>query len=218
MLKIILFASSEIDQPMRKEFEKFKRSSSLKVKYDMIIYGGTSTNDKTVHPVPEYTIDKIPFAYTLYFVAAGQTLSTATTVYTPYGIMTLSSPTGEGDVPLGYKQASTLNGQVVNSIASVTSPAGLKNFVADKDLQGDNQLFDLYVVFAPEKLFWMQFFPGDRDIALNSVYSASDLSNYVIASSASDTRMYYAASSYTGATFYFTAEVNVTAVHWPSED
>jgi hypothetical protein len=185
--------------------------------YDMIIYGGTSTNDKTVHPVAEYDIGKIPFAFTWYFVESGRTLENATTVYTPYGIIDLVSPTGAGDVALGYRQASTLNGVAVTnetSIASLASPAGLKNFSANKT-DGVNKIFDFYVVFAPEKLFWMQFFPADRDVAYTTLYNSSELANYI--TPASGDRMYYAATSYTGATFYFTAEINVTEVHWPTE-
>ena len=183
--------------------------------YDLTIYGATSTNDKTVHPVAEHSYDKIPYAFTWYFVEQGQTLSTASTVYTPYGTMELSSPTQNG-VALGYRQASTLNGVTVTNTTSIQNitPEGIKNFSAQK-INGENKIYDFYVVFAPEELFWMQFFEADRSKTYTSVYTSSELASYVVA--VSNDRMYYAATSYTGATFEFEAELNVTTIHWPEE-
>ena len=72
-------------------------------------------------------------------------------------------------------------------------------------------------MFAPEKLFWMQFFPADRDKLYTNVYSNTELMSYIArGETISDcNKMYYSATTYIGALFNFTAEVNVSEVHWP---
>lgn len=56
-IKIVLFANSEINQTMRKEFEKFKRSSSLKVKYDMLIYDKNDIDEQVANIDPNKKVD-----------------------------------------------------------------------------------------------------------------------------------------------------------------
>lgn len=69
-----------------------------------------------------------------------------------------------------------------------------------------SQLFDFYVVFAPEKLFWMQYFAKDCDTT-----TVSDLykKNVNKATGGRIDQMYYASMGYSGCTFEFSAIINV---------
>lgn len=105
------------------------------------------------------------------------------------------------------------------------------NYDAENDVYVQNnagtykivRAYDFYIVFAPEKLFWMQYFVADRDLPykdivvddtpVSGIYTSTELTNYILAPS--EDRMYYAATTYTGATFYFTAEIDVTNIYWP---
>ena len=190
--------------------------------YDMDIYGAASTNTG-VHAgeANEFTADKIPYAFTWFFVEQGQTLDTATDVYTPYGTMRLGYQTVGGS---NYRYATKLNGTNVTNSTSIdgVTPAGLSHFSSNKietEDEDKNKKFDFYIVFAPEELFWMQFFPADRDKAFSTVYTTQELTRYITFGTQENVgnKMYYAKTSYTGATFYFTAEINVSTIYWPEE-
>lgn len=222
--------------------------------YDMIIYGTTSNNDKILHPVQELDANKIPYAYTWFFVPHGQTINNATVVYSPYGALTLGYTAVDGTND-SYRYALTKNGNAVTNSTSIQdeTPSGLSHFssgeftyveigleeeVAASERYNYNseigqyvqnnsgtykivRAYDFYIVFAPEKLFWMQYFPADRDkpYAISGgnggVYTSTELTNYILAPS--EDKMYYAATTYTGATFYFTVEIDVTTIYWPED-
>lgn len=188
--------------------------------YDLDIYGASSQTRALYPYVHEYDADKIPYAFTWFFVERNKVLDgDATLVYTPYGAMALASEQA-GSSGNYYKYATALNGTAVNNTTSIenVTPSGILNFTVSPTEQGENRIFDFYVVFAPEKLFWMQFFPADRAKAATTVYTETELLNYISrGSTVSDcNKMYYSATTYIGATFNFTAEVNVTEVHWPA--
>ena len=219
--------------------------------YDMIIYGTTSNNNQLIHPVQELAANKIPYAYTWFFVPQGQTIDNASVVYSPYGALTLGyTVVGEDN---SYRYATAVNGVAVTNETSIlnSEPTGLSHFSAGaityveigqdevvpeserynynnetmqyvQNSEGTYKIvraYDFYIVFAPEKLFWMQYFPADRnrpyEINGNNggVYTSTELTNYILAPS--EDRMYYAATTYTGATFYFTVEIDVTTIYWP---
>lgn len=185
--------------------------------YDLDIYGARTQTPVSLNPhVNEYDADKIPYAFTWFFVERNKVLDgDAMLIYTPYGAMELESVTNHY-----YKQAKKLNGTAVNNSTSIenVTPEGILNFVASPTELGENRIFDFYVVFAPEKLFWMQFFPADRNKATTAVYTNTELLNYISRGStvADCNTMYYTASQYIGATFNFTAEVNVSDIEWPA--
>ena len=206
--------------------------------YDFDIYGAESENDTSIHPVTTYTSAQIPFAFTWFFVATGEDLYSADYVYTPYGTMKFASDTYESVDPetgetvrTPFTYCEKLNGKTVTSIIgqSGTAEAGtlvngkqdIKGFIAEKT--GDQlPAYDFYIVFAPEKLFWMQFFPDDRDLQFTNtlVYSEQDLKTYICKGRelTDCTQMYYAKSEYIGAVFNFMAEINVTEVYWDEEE
>lgn len=190
--------------------------------YDMDIYGAASTNTG-VHAgeAHEFTIDKIPYAFTWFFVEQGQTLDTATDVYTPYGTMRLGYQTVGVN---NYRYATKLNGENVTDSTSIdgVTPAGLSHFSSntiETEDEDKNKKFDFYIVFAPEELFWMQFFPADRDKAFTTVYTTQELTRYITYGTQENVgnKMYYAKTSYTGATFHFRAEINVSTIYWPED-
>ena len=151
-------------------------------------------------------MEDIPFAFTWFFVEKDYTLQTALgqdhPVYTPYGKMVLATQNG-------YLYATSINGTPVTNSTSIlgTTPGGIVNFSAEKDVYDNNEQFDFYVVFAPEELFWAQFNPADRGCIIGDVYEAGDISAYV--TGGANDRMFYAATDYIGATFFFTAQIDV---------
>jgi len=74
-----------------------------------------------------------------------------------------------------------------------------------------SQLFDFYVVFAPEKMFWMQFFSEDKD-----KYTASEI--YTQAETKKifenlNNQIFYSSMDYSGSTFEFSAVIHISTVH-----
>lgn len=186
--------------------------------YDLDIYGASSETKALYPSVHEYDADKIPYAFTWFFVERNVTFENASVIYSPYGKINLSSHAGSVVTDKNYRYATALNGVSVTSTTSIANAEhGIKNFVANKDQFGENQIFDFYVVFAPEKLFWMQFFEADRNKLSTQVYTETELRSYIARGEtlADCNKMYYSATTYIGALFNFTAEVNVTDVHWP---
>ena len=131
--------------------------------------------------------------------------------YTPYGKLTF------GDDNL----VARVNDD--DSIDSASIKGVDKRIINDFGTNGignaTSQLFDFYIVFAPEKLFWMQFFSADRD-----KYTATDIYTTTVDGETTndDTKkifeelsnqMYYSHMDYSGSTFEFSAVLNVTNVH-----
>ncbi|HCH93255.1 MAG TPA: hypothetical protein DE061_06215 [Clostridiales bacterium] len=194
------------------------------------IYAATGSN---VSPVSD-----IPFAFTWFFKAHGETdndgvvrnyetykIDDSTNAqrllqlepqknevwYTPYGKLTF------GDDNL----VARVNDD--DSIDSASIKGVDKRIINDFGTNGignaTSQLFDFYIVFAPEKLFWMQFFSADRD-----KYTATDIYTTTVDGETTndDTKkifeelsnqMYYSHMDYSGSTFEFSAVLNVTNVH-----
>lgn len=90
--------------------------------------------------------------------------SAGETWYTPYGTLTFDAN--------GY--VNTVNGNsITTSTYSIKGEKTQKimNF-STKDEEGNavTQLYDFYIIFAPEKMFYMQFFEADKD-----KYTAQDV-------------------------------------------
>ena len=194
------------------------------------IYAATGSN---VSPVSD-----IPFAFTWFFKAHGETDEDGVVRnyetynidaetqgqrllqlepqknevwYTPYGKLTF------GDDNL----VALVNDD--NSIDATSIRDGEKRVIDNFGTNGvgnaTSQLFDFYIVFAPEKLFWMQFFSADRDkYTANDIYTTTVNGETIkddtqkIFESLSN-QMYYSHMDYSGSTFEFSAVLNVTNVH-----
>lgn len=192
------------------------------------IYAATGSN---VSPVSE-----IPFAFTWFFKVHGETADGVVKNYetyniddetpgqrllqltpqkneewyTPYGKLTFGDDNlvarVNDDDSIDAKSIKDVDKRIINGFET----NGIGN--------ATSQLFDFYIVFAPEKLFWMQFFKSDRD-----KYTANDI--YKTTSGGVETdytkkifeelsnQMYYSHMDYSGSTFEFSAVLNVTTVH-----
>ena len=181
------------------------------------IYAATGSN---VSPVSD-----IPFAFTWFFKAHGETDQDDETQgqrllqlepqknevwYTPYGKLTF----GDDNLVALVNDDNSID---ATSIMDVEKRV-IDNFGTNGVGNATSQLFDFYIVFAPEKLFWMQFFSADRD-----KYTANDIYKTTVNGEIKDdtkkifeslsNQMYYSHMDYSGSTFEFSAVLNVTNVH-----
>ena len=194
------------------------------------IYAATGSN---VSPVSD-----IPFAFTWFFKAHGDTDEDGVVRnyetyniddetqgqrllqlepqknevwYTPYGKLTF----GEGNLVALVNDDGLIDATSIRDVEKRV----IDNFGTNGVGNSTSQLFDFYIIFAPEKLFWMQFFSADRD-----KYTANDIYTTMVDGETikDDTKkifeslsnqMYYSHMDYSGSTFEFSAVLNVTNVH-----
>lgn len=130
--------------------------------------------------------------------------------YTPYGKLTF----GDDNLVARVNDDNSID---ATSIKDVDKRI-INGFETNGKGNATSQLFDFYIVFAPEKLFWMQFFKNDRD-----KYTANDVYKTTVDGVETDytkkifeelsNQMYYSHMDYSGSTFEFSAVLNVTTVH-----
>ena len=123
--------------------------------------------------------------------------------YTPYGKLAFGSD--------GLVESVNGDATIASSIKGVDG-RNITNF-STYNTVGDStsQLFDFYVVFAPEKMFWMQFFSEDKD-----KYTASEI--YTQAETKKifenlNNQIFYSSMDYSGSTFEFSAVIHISTVH-----
>lgn len=121
--------------------------------------------------------------------------------YTPYGKLTFNEN--------GYVSS-------VNDVAIGNDYSALTTGLQDVNLIANNRSFDFYIVFAPEKLFWAQFFMADRDLSVQDIYNENEYSKIYGKTNASQ-MMFYSNMSYFSATFKFGAMINVTEIKTQKE-
>ena len=193
------------------------------------IYAATGSN---VSPVSD-----IPFAFTWFFKAHGDTDEDGVVRnyetyniddetqgqrllqlepqknevwYTPYGKLTF----GDDNLVALVNDDNSIDATSIRDVEKRI----IDNFGTRGVGNATSQLFDFYIVFAPEKLFWMQFFLADRD-----KYTANDIYTTTVNGEIKDdtkkifeslsNQMYYSHMDYSGSTFEFSAVLNVTNVH-----
>lgn len=118
--------------------------------------------------------------------------------YTPYGTLTFDS---DGLV-------ASVNGKRENifSIEDVESTS-ITNFTTNDE--GNDGLYDFYIIFAPEKLFYMQFFSEDKDqYGIEDVYPEQ----YQTICGLLTNKMYYSDLQYSGVSFEFSALISVNGM------
>lgn len=130
--------------------------------------------------------------------------------YTPYGKLTF----GDDNLVALVNDDSTIDSTSIKDVDKRV----IDNFGTQGVGDSTSQLFDFYIVFAPEKLFWMQFFSQDRDN-----YTATDIYTTTVDGETTDytkkifeslsNQMYYSHMDYSGSTFEFSAVINVTTMH-----
>ena len=187
------------------------------------IYAATGSN---VSPVSD-----IPFAFTWFFKAHGETDEDGVVRnyetynidaetqgqrllqlepqknevwYTPYGKLTF----GDDNLVALVNDDNSIDATSIRDVEKRV----IDNFGTNGVGNATSQLFDFYIVFAPEKLFWMQFFSADRDkYTANDIYKTKDDTKKIFESLSN--QMYYSHMDYSGSTFEFSAVLNVTNVH-----
>lgn len=123
--------------------------------------------------------------------------------YTPYGKLTFKEDDEKNVV------VASVNGDDINDGYSIKNieKTEISGF---KTTGSDGQLFDFYIVFAPEKLFWMQFFSADMDnYTAKGIYN--DATNKIFGNLSN--QMFYSSMEYSGSTFEFSAVINVMTMH-----
>lgn len=137
--------------------------------------------------------------------------------YTPYGKLEFAetSETVNGE-NVKNVYVSKVNGDSINaddySIKNDNAKRDIIKFkTIDQTSNETSQMFDFYIVFAPEKLFWMQYFKADVD-----KYKAAEIYNengelQKIFGNLSN-QMFYSSRDYSGSTFEFSAVINVTGM------
>lgn len=194
------------------------------------IYAATGSN---ISPVSD-----IPFAFTWFFKVHGETdedgvvrnyrtyeideqtqgrklkqlePTSGEVWYTPYGKLTF----GDDKLVALVNDDKSIDSTSIKDVDRRV----IDNFGTQGVGDSTSQLFDFYIVFAPEKLFWMQFFSQDRD-----KYTATDIYTTTVDGETTndDTKkifeslsnqMYYSHMDYSGSTFEFSAVINVTTMH-----
>lgn len=120
--------------------------------------------------------------------------------YTPYGLLKF----GENG------KVAQVNGNNYTAGESIER-ANILNFTTDGEA-----LFDIFIVFAPEQLFWQQFFDGLDGKTAQTTYTDDEMSK-MFGSYVQKKQMYYSGYEYLGSKFAFSATINVTNLHGDEE-
>lgn len=144
--------------------------------------------------------------------------NTDKSLYTPYGKLTFGND-GYVEKVNGKTTISDSDGNVID--ADSFSVLNVEQKIAGFNTKNNgNKLFDFYIVFAPEKLFWSQYFKGDvavkdkdgtiteyKDKKLSEMYNEDEIS--LITAGIWVNQMYYSAMDYLGSNFTFGALIDV---------
>lgn len=145
--------------------------------------------------------------------------------YTPYGKLEFAetSETVNGE-NVKNVYVSKVNGDSINaneySITAADAKKDITNFKTADQINSNetSQMFDFYIVFAPEKLFWMQYFKADVDKYTakqaygtdNEGTGSADALTKIFGNLTN--QMFYSSRDYSGSTFEFSAVINVTGM------
>lgn len=122
--------------------------------------------------------------------------------YTPYGKLAFGSD--------GLVESVNGDTSIASSIKGVDG-RNITNF-STYNTVGTSQLFDFYVVFAPEKMFWMQFFSADKDkYTASEIYTQEDETKKIFENL--NNQIFYSSMDYSGSTFEFSAVIHISTVH-----
>lgn len=129
--------------------------------------------------------------------------------YTPYGKLEFAE-TNEAVNGANVKNVyvSKVNGTTIDETYSIKDRE--KSDITDFNT---NELYDFCIVFAPEKLFWMQYFKADVDkYTAENVYNQNNQNDLPKIFGNLKNQMFYSSRDYSGSTFEFSAVINVTGM------
>lgn len=126
--------------------------------------------------------------------------------YTPYGKLEFAETSETvNNVTVKKVYVSKVNGTTIDEKYSIKDRE--KSDITDFNT---NELYDFCIVFAPEKLFWMQYFKADVDkYTAENVYT-QDEQGMIFGNLKN--QMFYSSRDYSGSTFEFSAVINVTGM------
>lgn len=124
--------------------------------------------------------------------------------YTPYGKLEFA----ETNETVKNVYVSKVNGKEIPEGYSIKDRE--KSDITDFNT---NELYDFCIVFAPEKLFWMQYFKADVDkYTAKNVYNQNNQNDLPKIFGNLKNQMFYSSRDYSGSTFEFSAVINVTGM------
>lgn len=142
------------------------------------------------------------------------------TLYTPFGKLTFDADGYVSKVNDAIEFVDNSgNKQSVSEFSVLNAPQQITGF---NTRNSSSKLFDFYIVFAPEKLFWSQFCKADLtqtvsgdNVTYSDKYTVSSLyhgiDTQLITGNLSN-QMYYSGMDYLGSTFTFSALINVASI------
>lgn len=187
-------------------------------------YGGIETNSNPIEKAPyvfTWMFKKHDGTATNYTSAEGSEAksmkalapTSGETWYTPYGALTF----GEN----GY--VAKVNDSNIDETYSIKSAdtQNITNFTtgSDADSVEKGQLYDFYIIFAPEKMFYMQFFEADKEkYGIQDIYTTTDENGETVFDKTDicgtlTNKMYYSDLQYSGVSFDFSALISVEGMH-----
>ncbi len=144
--------------------------------------------------------------------------------YTPYGKLEFAE-TNEtvNGANVTNVYVSKVNGTTIDETYSIKDreKSDITNFKTAEQINNNNvtsQMFDFCIVFAPEKLFWMQYFKADVDKYTAAQAYGTDGEGAGSADALTKifgnltNQMFYSSRDYSGSTFEFSAVINVTGM------
>lgn len=194
--------------------EKQLDKNGLVLGTNKVTYGGIEENSNPIEKAPyvfTWMFKKHTDKATNYTSAEGSESksmkalapTSGETWYTPYGALTF----GEN----GY--VAKVNDSNIDNAYSIKS-ADTQNIInfttgSDADSVEKGQLYDFYIIFAPQKMFYMQFFSADKDkYGIQDVYiTMTDICGTLT------NKMYYSDLQYSGVSFDFSALISVEEMH-----
>lgn len=188
--------------------------NSIVISMDSVVthaFGEPIGDETTIY----YEDSVIPLSFTWYMQKADSDSNNI--IYSPYGIIEYKVES-EGDIP--YTYAERINGIDADNVtldeketsATLIERKGLVDFFTD-----GVERYNIYVVFCPEKLYWMQYFKKDRDKKITDIYSESEI-NTIIGENGTINKHYSVfysdQNNFLGSSFTFSANMNVLDIDW----
>lgn len=160
-------------------------------------------------------VANIPYAFTWMFKEHGEsttlnyqtnedkksmlplTPSAGDTWYTPYGAFKFND----------VAKLSKVNGV---DVTDETKLADLGNVIKNFNTTETGKEYDFYIIFAPQEMFYMQFFEADKNKTVTEVYTTETERDKIFENL--NNMMFYSSMDYSGSMFKFSAVISVEGV------